>query len=768
MQGQVFRERICEGVLSIFLIKFTGRSPRDPVAVNQSYFMMLFSEGSVCFFARRKGRSWISILCFAAIIFSCKSPAGRFVSHTSVFDTVFKRVSGLRSEDKDLAFAILDSAFNTYADPGPADWYRKYDFKRRYFSDVKKDYDSAMLYADSQIRVISDKATEKLFMKDYGKALFYRGDILMGQKKYDEAYLSYYQGREVIAKIHDTCVLNEYSARLGTACYKQKRYSDGVVYYKNAFVELSQCIGDQGAFEKFAAQQGMLDNMALCYDRMGVTDSASFYYDSALRYIGLHENEFQHNPGDKRFIETAKGVIYGNQGDAEYKKGDTASAEALYKESIRINIQKDYANEDAQFTMGKLAGMYLSGRRFMEAERELTNLRKTLDDLPGRDGELLWRKLQWQYSDSVGRVKDAYSYLKGYMQLKDSLDAENKPEDVNEELQHVAHRYELDFLKKRIESKTLYLAIAVIIAVMAGLIAWQVWWNWRRSREHVKTLTELNQHISLQHEQVQAQNEQMQSQNELMQVQNAKMQVQHEQMQTQHEQMQKVLDDLERSQHENTRMMKIAAHDLRNPIGAISSIASLLLQKQDLPKDQRQMLDLIRISGQNSLELISDLLHVNTGKEEIAKVPVDIQTVLLYCVEILQFKAESKKQRILLKTERLILMVNREKIWRVLSNLITNAIKFSPEHSDIVVELFLAGDKALISVRDQGIGIPVELGEKVFDIFTKAKRRGTAGEESFGLGLSIARQIVEAHGGRIWYERGVERGTVFFVELPVE
>lgn len=729
---------------------------------------MQLRDGSVCLLSRRMGYKrrciWVPVFCFGAIfgaiISSCHTPSGGVISHNSVFDPIFNRADRLLSENKELAFAILDSAFNASPDPGPADLYRKYNFKRRYFSDVKKDYDSAMIFADSQIRVIQDRSAQPAFMKDYGKALFYRGDILMEQKEYDDAYLSYYQGRQVIEKTRDTCVLNEYSARLGTACYKQKRYSDGIVYYNNAFRELSHCIGDQGAFEKFASQQGMLDNMALCYDRMGMSDSAVWYYDSALRYIGQHENEFQLEPGDKRYIGIAKGVIYGNQGDTYYKKGDTARAEALYKESIRINAQKGYAVEDAQFTMGKLAGMYLSARRFKDAEGMLANLRTALDRLPGRDAELLWRKLRWRYCDSIGRVKDAYGYLLGYLQLRDAMDAGNKPVDVNGELRHIASGYELGFLKKQVEVKTMYLAIAIIIAVMAGLITWQVWWNWKRSRRHVQKLTGLNQQVSLQNEEMQTQHDQMQKQNERMQVQN-------EEMQKQQGRMQKLLDDLEQSQQTNIRMMKIAAHDLRNPIGAISSLASLLLQKEDLPKDQRQMLDLIRISSQNSLELIADLLHVNSDREEFTRAPVDIQTVLLYCVEILQFKAQSKKQRILLKTERLILMVNQEKIWRVLSNLIMNAIKFSPEHADIEVELFLEGDKAVVAIRDQGIGIPEELGEKVFDIFTKAKRRGTAGEESFGLGLSISKQIVEAHGGRIWYESGGGRGTVFFVELPI-
>jgi len=73
-----------------------------------------------------------------------------------------------------------------------------------------------------------------------------------------------------------------------------------------------------------------------------------------------------------------------------------------------------------------------------------------------------------------------------------------------------------------------------------------------------------------------------------------------------------------------------------------------------------------------------------------------------------------------------------------------------------------------ISVKDHGIGIPPEMKDKIFDMFTEAKRSGTAGEQSFGLGLAISKQIVEAHGGRIWFESRQGKGTTFFIDLPIE
>jgi signal transduction histidine kinase len=110
--------------------------------------------------------------------------------------------------------------------------------------------------------------------------------------------------------------------------------------------------------------------------------------------------------------------------------------------------------------------------------------------------------------------------------------------------------------------------------------------------------------------------------------------------------------------------------------------------------------------------------------------------------------------------------VSREKIWRVVSNLLVNAIKFSPEGSAIEVRMQQQENSVVICIQDHGIGIPEKLKAKVFNMFTDARRTGTMGEQSFGLGLAISRQIVEAHGGEIWFESIVGQGTTFYVKLP--
>ncbi|MEO6633921.1 MAG: HAMP domain-containing sensor histidine kinase, partial [Mucilaginibacter sp.] len=170
----------------------------------------------------------------------------------------------------------------------------------------------------------------------------------------------------------------------------------------------------------------------------------------------------------------------------------------------------------------------------------------------------------------------------------------------------------------------------------------------------------------------------------------------------------------------------------------------------------------------NSIELINEILEAtNNKKTTLTKEPADVNSIISNSVELLRFKAAEKNQEIktLLLDKPMELLLNREKIWRVISNLISNAIKFSPDNSSIWVAIHATEDGVQICVTDNGIGIPDDLKDKVFNMFTEAKRAGTAGEKSFGLGLSICRQIIESHDGKIWFENNPGGGTKFCISL---
>ena len=217
-----------------------------------------------------------------------------------------------------------------------------------------------------------------------------------------------------------------------------------------------------------------------------------------------------------------------------------------------------------------------------------------------------------------------------------------------------------------------------------------------------------------------------------------------------------------------SRVIKMVAHDLRNPISTINMISELI--NPAMPREEVQELtDIIKSLSKNCFELIDQLLHADLNEaQQMMKSKLDLNSLLSQCVRLLNFKAKEKQQQIIFSNRNeFMLFADADKLTRVITNLVMNAIKFSPEDSIIQIKTFLKGRNAIMAVIDQGIGIPVILQNRIFDPFTTAKRPGTKGETTFGLGLYISKRIVEAHGGIIWFDSMPGHGTAFYVQLPL-
>jgi signal transduction histidine kinase len=233
-------------------------------------------------------------------------------------------------------------------------------------------------------------------------------------------------------------------------------------------------------------------------------------------------------------------------------------------------------------------------------------------------------------------------------------------------------------------------------------------------------------------------------------------------------QLESATEALEKSNKDYARLIRIVAHDLRNPIGAINSISKLVIDDNKIGSGEKEWLKLIQKSSQSCLQLISELLETDfiLKEEALHKENIDISGLLQQTVKLLGFRAQEKNQQIVLHDSvNAFVYADYNKLARVLNNLIVNAIKFSSDGADIFVESNRTAEGILISVKDTGIGIPTAIADKLFDPFTNAKRTGTAGEQSFGLGLYISKQIIEAHHGRIWFESEAGKGTTFYVLL---
>lgn len=224
---------------------------------------------------------------------------------------------------------------------------------------------------------------------------------------------------------------------------------------------------------------------------------------------------------------------------------------------------------------------------------------------------------------------------------------------------------------------------------------------------------------------------------------------------------------------QKNRLLGMAAHDLRNPLGNIFSLASFLEDDEGavLSADHREFVATIKEQSKFMLDLVTDLLDVSSiesGQLNLRLEPVDLVALVTHSVAMHRRLATTKDITIgfNLGIEAPTVLVDPGKIEQVVNNLLDNAVKFSPRASRVEVSVLHAQDELTVSVQDHGQGIPEADRSKLFLPFGTTSVRGTEGEQSTGLGLCIARRIVEGHGGKIEVVSEVGNGSTFSFTLP--
>lgn len=219
----------------------------------------------------------------------------------------------------------------------------------------------------------------------------------------------------------------------------------------------------------------------------------------------------------------------------------------------------------------------------------------------------------------------------------------------------------------------------------------------------------------------------------------------------------------------------MAAHDLRNPLGQILSFTDFILEDTtNFNPDQIEFLNIIKSRSKFMLDLVNDLLDVSEIESEKIKLAVeqiDFNEFTLSIIKMMNPIAHVKNITIEYDYENegndIFVQADVNKIEQVLTNLLTNAIKYSDPDTVISIKLCSKNNNAVIEVKDQGRGIKEEELINVFNPFQKTSTKSTAGEESTGLGLFIARKIIEAHNGKIWAESIYGKGSTFYFQLPL-
>jgi signal transduction histidine kinase len=222
----------------------------------------------------------------------------------------------------------------------------------------------------------------------------------------------------------------------------------------------------------------------------------------------------------------------------------------------------------------------------------------------------------------------------------------------------------------------------------------------------------------------------------------------------------------------------IAAHELRTPLAVLKGFAQTLLvqtarqQGSELVEWQREALEGIDQATARLVELVDDLLDVSrlqAGHFPLNPVPSDLVALTKRVVARLQRTTDRHQLQVQTDSEYLVALVDPPRLEQVLTNLLTNAMKYSPSGGPIRIALTSHPEEHLlqISIADQGIGIPQQQQAQIFGRFARAENARQQGIGGTGLGLYLCRELVEQHQGNIWFESEENNGSTFFLTLPL-
>jgi signal transduction histidine kinase len=226
-----------------------------------------------------------------------------------------------------------------------------------------------------------------------------------------------------------------------------------------------------------------------------------------------------------------------------------------------------------------------------------------------------------------------------------------------------------------------------------------------------------------------------------------------------------------------TEFMSMVSHELRTPLTPIRGYLSLLLDDKigPLSDEQRKTLNIIIKQSNHLQELIESLLDLSRlelGKPiPIVKEPLSIKETFDDIIDSVRLQLDTRELKLEVEAggDLPAIVADRVKLKRILSNLISNSLKFTPRGGEIRLSVRPKPGGIRIEVADNGIGIQSDLLEKVFERFYQIESAYTRETGGIGMGLTIARELVEMHGGRLWAESpGLGKGSIFIVELPFE
>lgn len=583
--------------------------------------------------------------------------------------------------------------------------------------------DSAALLAIKFNKRIFNLPEQNNINAFYARIYFKLSDINHQLKNYTDSYRLLFLGKKIGLDAKDKYILSEYHYRLAMLEYAQEFYSRAIISFKACYKESNQIKNKEE--ELLFRQQEVLDNIGLSYFKIDELDSAEYFYKRALDFNNQNKSKF-----DEKNFSAAKGVIIGNLGQLYAKKKEFNKAKIYLKKSVQINNNDLIGNLDALLQATQLGHIYLQTNDLDSAKQIISFISKNEQKFYNLKDKVKYYRLASDYYRKVNEIDKFLFFVDRQKEIeKEIQDIERNLSlsSVLEQLKFAESDLKYRYLKNKNKVNSTWLIICAVFLIGTFIIIFLIYLNLKKSKNNIKVLEILNNKVN-------------QQANELK------------------------INNLEKD-----KILRVVAHDLRNPIGGINSIAKIMLM-DDLRESDREMVELIDNTSKDALVLINDILEFTNDNHNTDHTVerINVNTLINNTITLLRYRIIEKKQEIVFNGLKKDVWISgdREKLSRVFSNLINNASKFSLSEKTIVVGVEVVQNMVVISVKDQGIGIQDEFKGSNINALSNNKRRGTSGEKSFGMGLSIANQIVKKYKGNMWFVSSTV-GTTFYVELPI-
>jgi signal transduction histidine kinase len=241
------------------------------------------------------------------------------------------------------------------------------------------------------------------------------------------------------------------------------------------------------------------------------------------------------------------------------------------------------------------------------------------------------------------------------------------------------------------------------------------------------------------------------------------------------QELQEHASELEQASRTKDQFLSMASHELKTPItvirGQVQYSLRRLAKQKDLPPEAAALKETLEQVDQQTHQLqglVNDFLDLSILREERMPLRLARCDLTAKCREVIEKQQALSSRSIVLQTPStpIILNADCERMGQVVINLVTNALKYSPEASTVLISISQLNSEATIQVHNDGQPIPTGQQKRIFEPYYRTPNARSSGEKGWGLGLAISKEIVERHQGRIWVESSNERGTTFFVWLP--